>query len=90
LIRALRHPALQGLAGVGAFVALTWPLLVFDRPVHVVISFFVIWAGVIALLFVFSRAPEGPEPEFGDGGDSPSSDDAAGNAHEGGADARGH
>ena len=56
---ALRHPALQGAAGIGAFVALTWPLLVFDRPVHVVISFFLIWLAVIGLLFIFSRAPEG-------------------------------
>lgn len=65
---ALRHPALQGAAGVGAFVALTWPLLVFDRPVHVVVSFFLIWSSVIGLLFVFSRAPDGPDPEAGSNG----------------------
>jgi hypothetical protein len=55
---AFRHPALQGAAGVGAFIALTWPLFVFDRPLYVVGAFFVVWLGTIALLFVFSRAPE--------------------------------
>jgi hypothetical protein len=85
---ALRHPALQGAAGVGAFVALTWPLLVFDRPMHVLISFFVIWCAVIGLLFVFSRAPEGPEPATS--GDGPSSDGAASDQSTGGRDARSH
>jgi hypothetical protein len=37
---------------------LTWPLLVFDRPLYVVAAFFAIWSVMIALLFVFSRAPE--------------------------------
>lgn len=83
---ALRHPALQGAAGVAAFVGLTWPLLVFDRPVHVVISFFLIWAAVIGLLFVFSRAPEGPEPD--EASDGPSSD--GGDSSTGGSDARSH
>jgi hypothetical protein len=55
---ALRHPALQCTAGVGALLALTWPLLVFDRPLYVVGAFFAIWGVMIALLFVFSRAPE--------------------------------
>ena len=81
---ALRHPALQGAAGVGAFVALTWPLLVFDRPVHVVVSFFVIWSAVIALLFVFSRAPERPEL----GGEAPNSEYGARDIVAGGDDAR--
>ena len=57
-MNALRHPALQAAAGVGALIALTWPLLVFDRPVFVVAAFFVIWIVAIALLFAFSRAPE--------------------------------
>ena len=57
-MQALRHPALQCTAGIGALLALTWPLLVFDRPVYVVTAFFAIWALVIVLLFVFSRAPE--------------------------------
>jgi hypothetical protein len=88
---ALRHPALQGAAGVGAFTALTWPLLVFDRPVYVVLSFFVIWIVVIALLLLFSRAPDGPDPAFGsDSGDSPSSDDTTQRGSNGGGDARGH
>ncbi len=54
---ALRHPALHCTAGIGALLALTWPLLVFDRPVFVVAAFFAVWALVIALLFAFSRAP---------------------------------
>jgi hypothetical protein len=56
--RALDRPALQGVAGVAALIGLTWPLLVFDRPVYVLVSFFCVWAAVIVLLFVFSRAPE--------------------------------
>jgi hypothetical protein len=79
---ALRHPALQGVAGVAAFVALTWPLLVFDRPVHVVVSFFLIWLAVIGLLFIFSRAPDGPEPDESD--DDPSSDGTSGHTSTGG------
>jgi hypothetical protein len=55
---AFRHPALQAAAGVGAFIALTWPLLVFDRPLYVVGAFFMIWVSAIGLLFAFSRAPE--------------------------------
>lgn len=85
---ALRHPALQGVAGVGAFVGLTWPLLVFERPVHVVISFFLIWGAVIGLLFVFSRAPDGPDPDASS--DSPSSDGNRGDPSTGGSDARSH
>jgi hypothetical protein len=85
---ALRHPALQGAAGVGAFIGLTWPLLVFDRPIHVLTSFFVIWGAVIGLLFAFSRAPEGPEPEAGNEG--PSSGEGGGETPTGGSDARSH
>jgi hypothetical protein len=54
--RALRHPALQIAAGVGALFALTWPLLVFERPLYVVSSFFAIWIVVIGLLVAFSTA----------------------------------
>lgn len=57
-MRALGHPALQCTAGIGALLALTWPLLVFDRPVYVLGAFFAVWALTIALLFVLSRAPE--------------------------------
>lgn len=53
---ALRHPAIQAAAGVGALLALTWPLLVFDRPLYVVGGFFVIWLGAIGTLFAFSMA----------------------------------
>jgi hypothetical protein len=63
--QALRHPALQAAAGVGAFLALTWPLLVFNRPIHVVIGFFAIWIAVIGLLAMFSRAHETPEGDAG-------------------------
>jgi hypothetical protein len=59
MTRALRHPALLTAAGVGAFLALTWPLLVFDRPLYVVGSFFAIWIGVIGLLFAISAAQNG-------------------------------
>jgi len=55
---ALRHPALQGSAGIAALLLLTWPLLAFDRPLYVFVSFFVFWGLVIAMLFAFSRAPE--------------------------------
>jgi hypothetical protein len=58
MMNALRQPALQAAAGVGALIALTWPLLVFDRPLFVVCAFFVIWIAAIGLLFAFSRAPE--------------------------------
>jgi hypothetical protein len=75
--QALRHPALQAAAGVGAFLALTWPLLVFNRPIHVVIGFFAIWMAVIGLLAVFSRAQEKAE------------DDRGNEAPEGDGDARG-
>jgi hypothetical protein len=53
---ALRHPAVQAATGVGTLLALTWPLLVFERPLYVVISFFVIWIAAIGLLFAFSTA----------------------------------
>jgi hypothetical protein len=49
---------LQAAAGVGAFIAFTWPLFVFDRPLYVVGAFFAVWVGAIVLLFAFSRAPE--------------------------------
>jgi len=58
VINALRHPALQAVAGVGALLAFTWPLLVFERPLYVVGAFFSIWLAAIALLFAISRAPE--------------------------------
>lgn len=57
-MNALRHPALQATAGIGTLIALTWPLLVFDRPVYVAAFIFIIWAASIAALFLFSRAPE--------------------------------
>ena len=85
---ALRHPALQGAAGVAAFVGLTWPLLVFDRPVHVLVSFFLIWSAVIGLLFVFSRAPDGPDPETSS--DGPSSDGSGNDQSTGGRGDRSH
>jgi hypothetical protein len=53
---ALRHPAVQAATGIGTLLALTWPLLVFERPLYVVISFFMIWIAVIGLLFAFSTA----------------------------------
>lgn len=56
---ALGHPALASTAALGALFGFTWPLLVFDRPLYVVVSFFVIWALVIGLLYLVSRAPEG-------------------------------
>jgi hypothetical protein len=56
---AFRHPAVQAATGVGALLALTWPLLVFERPLYVVSSFFVIWIAVIGLLFAFSTAQRG-------------------------------
>ena len=52
------HPALAATAAVGALIGFTWPLLVFDRPLFVVVAFFLIWALAIGLLFVLSRAPE--------------------------------
>jgi hypothetical protein len=70
--RALRHPALHAAAGVGAFLALTWPLLVFNRPIHVVIGFFAIWIAVIGLLGVLSRAQEAPQ---GNSANDPSEED---------------
>jgi len=85
---ALRHPALQGAAGVAAFVGLTWPLLVFDRPVHVVVSFFLIWSAVIGLLFIFSRAPDGPEPDASS--DGANSDATSSERSTGGSDDRSH
>lgn len=67
--RALGEPALQVFAGIAATIGFTWPLLVFERPVYVFVSFFVIWALVIACLFAISRAPDpsavaaDPDPE---------------------------
>lgn len=57
--RALREPALQGAAGLAALFLLTWPLLVFERPVHVFVSFFVVWALIIAGLFAIAWAHGG-------------------------------
>jgi hypothetical protein len=59
---ALRHPALLTVAAAGALFGFTWPLLVFDRPLYVVLAFFVIWALTIALLYAASRAPDGDVP----------------------------
>jgi hypothetical protein len=56
MIGALRHPAVQAATGFAALLALTWPLLVFERPLYVVTSFFMIWLAVIGLLFAFSTA----------------------------------
>ena len=64
-MRRASRSALQGVTGVLALIALTWPLLVFERPLYVLVSFFAIWAAVIALLFVFSRAPEADEEASG-------------------------
>ena len=64
-MRRTSRSALQGLTGVLAMIALTWPLLVFDRPLYLLISFFAIWASVIALLFVFSREQESDEEVSG-------------------------
>ncbi|HVZ36858.1 MAG TPA: hypothetical protein VG963_30745 [Polyangiaceae bacterium] len=65
--QALARPALQGAAGLLALIALTWPLLVFDRALYVVVSFFSIWAAVIGLLFLFSRAPTAGEHAAAEG-----------------------
>ena len=64
-MRRASRSALQGVTGVLALIALTWPLLVFDRPLYVLVAFFAIWAAVIGLLFVFSRAPESEEETSG-------------------------
>jgi hypothetical protein len=63
---ALRHPALQGIAGIAALLLLTWPLLAFDRPLYVFASFFVAWGLVILLLFAISRAPD-EHPDVAEG-----------------------
>jgi hypothetical protein len=55
---AFGHPALSTTAAVGALFALTWPLLVFDRPLYVVVAFFVNWALTIGLLYLMAHAPE--------------------------------
>ena len=55
---ALGHPALATMGALGALLGFTWPLLVFDRPLYVLLSFFVIWAAAIGLLYLASRAPE--------------------------------
>jgi hypothetical protein len=56
LRRALREPALQAIAAVAALLLLTWPLLVFERPADVFVSFFVVWALIIAGLFAIAWA----------------------------------
>jgi len=55
---ALGHPAFAATAAIGALLGFTWPLLVFDRPLFVVVAFFVIWSFAIGLLYASSRAPE--------------------------------
>jgi hypothetical protein len=72
--RALARPALQGAAGLTALIAVTWPLLVFDRAVYVVVSFFSVWAAVIGLLFIFSRAPTAGESTPSEGATDGGSD----------------
>ncbi|MGD0676297.1 MAG: hypothetical protein ABSC94_12830 [Polyangiaceae bacterium] len=58
MTRALAQPALQVLGAICTLIVFTWPFLAFDRPVVVVVYFFVAWCGVIGLLFAFSRARE--------------------------------
>ncbi len=78
-MRALAHPALQLLAALFALVAFTWPLLVFDRPLYVFSSFYVVWLLMIGLLFLFSRAapyaeagaPVSQQPDSPDSPDQP-------------------
>jgi hypothetical protein len=65
-MRALGHPALQILGGVITLLAFTWPLLVFERPLYVFLSFYVIWLAVIGMLFAFSRAEEHSEADTAD------------------------
>jgi hypothetical protein len=70
--RPFAQPALQVLGAAGALFAFTWPFLVFDRPVHVFVSFFLIWLAVIVMLLLFSRAHEqraADELELEHGGD---------------------
>jgi hypothetical protein len=62
------------MAAVGALFGLTWPLLVFDRPLYVVVAFFVIWALTIGLLYASSRAPE--VDDVTGASDAPPSEDA--------------
>jgi len=68
--RALREPALQALAGIAALIGFTWPLLVFERPVNVWLSFFAFWIVSIAALGAIAWAhgdaaadAEGAAPE---------------------------
>jgi hypothetical protein len=62
--RVLREPALQLWAGATALLMLTWPLLVLDRPLHVFIAFFLIWALIIAGLYAIAWAHgEQSDPE---------------------------
>jgi hypothetical protein len=60
---ARRHPALQAAAGMAALLALTWPLLVFDRPLYVLGSFFGIWILVIGSLCALSAAQKDAEED---------------------------
>jgi len=71
---ALGHPALSTAAAVGALLALTWPLLVFERPLYVVVAFFVNWALTIGLLYLSAHAPE--EDAAAGASDPPPSEDA--------------
>jgi len=70
---ALRHPALSATAAVGALLGLTWPLLVFDRPLHVVVGLFLNWALTIGLLYAMAQAPE--EDAAAGASDPPPSED---------------
>jgi hypothetical protein len=71
---AFGHPALATTAAVGALLGLTWPLLVFDRPLYVVVAFFAIWSLTIGLLYMLSRAPE--DDDATNVSDPPPSEDA--------------
>ncbi|MET0412058.1 MAG: hypothetical protein ABW217_12225 [Polyangiaceae bacterium] len=61
--RTLREPALQAAAAVLALLLLTWPLLVFQRPVDVFVAFFVVWALIIAGLAAIAWAHGGREED---------------------------
>jgi hypothetical protein len=80
-MRALGHPALQMLGGVITLIAFTWPLLVFERPLYVFVSFYAIWMVVIGMLFVFSRAEDYPEEATAGALDLDAADEADGIDH---------
>jgi hypothetical protein len=71
---ALASPALQVLCAALVLFVFTWPFLVFERPLHVFVYFFIAWFAVIGLLFAFSRARDASEHESEDGVDSEADD----------------